>query len=108
MNICGKMTAGAARIGALTLGILISGCSQYLDRRDTLTSWTGDSVRANIALQTIDPWPEHAADKDIRFNGERMGNAVDNYRSGPRRPQPSGGTTSGTPSQSADSGNLTQ
>ncbi len=73
----------AGRAVALTvlLGTTLAGCSDlYFDRRDSVMFSSGDAVAANVAMQTIDPWPRVAADRDLHANGERIQRAIDRYR----------------------------
>jgi hypothetical protein len=70
---------------ALVLGAsALGGCSSdmYLDRRDTVSFEAGDANAANKAIQTIDPWPVYAGDRNIPANGERMAAAGERYRTG--------------------------
>lgn len=85
----------AARLGRLALGGLVlaaAGCTDYLERRDTLLLGTGDAVQTNIATHVIDPWP--AASRRLRepADGERVQRAVERYRtSSGTAPSPTGG-----------------
>ncbi|HZT26278.1 MAG TPA: hypothetical protein VFA57_11295 [Pseudolabrys sp.] len=68
---------------ALALGLLLGllgGCSEYLDRRETIAAGGGDAVAADRVTQMVDPWPPVSANRDIDFNGERMESAVTRYR----------------------------
>jgi hypothetical protein len=68
---------------ALTaLLVALAGCSEYLDRRDTISLNGGNSVATNEVTQMVDPWPRSSADKNIAFNGEKMETAVNRYRTG--------------------------
>ncbi len=106
-----KSASKAAILAALAFSGTIAGCAQpdhYLDRRDSISFHAGDAVRSNIVAQTIDPWPRHAAKRDIEYNGDRMQAAGERYRTG-KITQPKGLATSSielneTPG-SADSGN---
>ena len=60
----------------------LAGCSEYLDRRDTISLGGGDSVATNKVTQMVDPWPRASANKNIAFNGEKMETAVERYRTG--------------------------
>ncbi|HZQ12795.1 MAG TPA: hypothetical protein VFB31_08305 [Pseudolabrys sp.] len=83
---------------ALALGLLLAalaGCSEYIDRRDTVSLSGGDAVAANKVTQMVDPWPAVSAQKSIGFSGERMETAVERYRTN-RSYQPIGIGTSGT------------
>ena len=35
----------------------LAGCSEYLDRRDTVALSAGDAVATNKVTQMVDPWP---------------------------------------------------
>jgi hypothetical protein len=61
----------------------VSGCSEYLDRRDSLHLGAGEAVQTNIYTHQIDPWPAHARLRDMPFNGRRFANAVDSYECPP-------------------------
>ncbi|MGH6726298.1 MAG: hypothetical protein ACREB8_07130 [Pseudolabrys sp.] len=58
----------------------LAGCSEYLDRRDTITLNAGDSVAANQVSQMVDPWPRDSANRNISYNGAKMETAVERYR----------------------------
>jgi len=72
----------AALIAALTASALTGGCvsDMYADRRDPVTFAAGDAVATNIATQMVDPWPAHAARRDIAYDGDRMQAAAERYR----------------------------
>jgi len=75
-------TRALAVAGAL--GVLLAGCSDpglYLDRRDSIALSAGDAVAANMAMQTIDPWPAHSGNVNLAANGQKMQSAVERYRS---------------------------
>jgi hypothetical protein len=58
----------------------LAGCSEYLDRKDTVFFGAGNAVETNIVTEVRDPWPLHAAQKNIAFSGDRMQRAVERYR----------------------------
>src|SRR5215207_10940205 len=62
---------------------ILVGCSEYLDRRDTLLLGAGEAVQTNMVTQVIDPWPAHAQNTDIETNGQRMQLAMQRYRGVP-------------------------
>jgi hypothetical protein len=66
---------------ALLAGAL-AGCSEYTDRRDMISVHGGDAVQTDKVVQMIDPWPPHAADRNIAYNGNVMQGAVQRYRTG--------------------------
>jgi hypothetical protein len=73
--------ASRAVSSAVLLASLLGGCSNlYFDRRETIAFDGGDSVAANAAEQTIDPWPRHSSNNNLAFNGQRMQHAVECYR----------------------------
>jgi len=99
--MCRPRTERAARAlaAAVTLGGMLAGCSDiYYDRRDTVALTAGDSIAANAALQTVDPWPAQSGNTTIAFNGQKMQSAVERYRTG-RVIQPVKPTTSDVQNQ---------
>ncbi|MGB6350547.1 MAG: hypothetical protein WBG10_11015 [Pseudolabrys sp.] len=59
---------------------VLGGCSEYLDRRDTIAMSGGNAVATNIVTQMVDPWPPESANRNIAFNGPRMESAFERYR----------------------------
>ena len=59
---------------------VLGGCSEYLDRRDTIALCGGNAVATNEVSHMVDPWPRASADRNIAFNGEKMETAVERYR----------------------------
>lgn len=57
----------------------LSGCQQYLERRDLVSPYAGDAVARNASNQTIDPWPRYVYDTDIRTSSERQAGALKRY-----------------------------
>lgn len=60
--------------------MLLAACSEYLDRREAISLNAGDALASDRVTMMVDPWPRVSADKNIRFNGERMQGAVARYR----------------------------
>ncbi len=77
------------------LSFTLAACSDlYYDRRDSIhLSWS-DANASNIAVQTIDPWPRHAANRDILTNGEKIQPAIQRYKEGKVTPPRGLGTSS--------------
>jgi hypothetical protein len=77
--------SAATRVGlmALLAAGSLTGCSEYLDRKETIAFSAGNAVQTNIITHVTDPWPVHARSKDIAFSGERMQRAVARYECGP-------------------------
>jgi hypothetical protein len=82
----------------LLLSSALAACSPssdlYYDRRDTLHLTAGDANASNIAVQTIDPWPRHAANRSIMTNGEKIQPAIQRYKEGKVIPPQGMGTSS--------------
>jgi hypothetical protein len=97
----------ALRVIALAgvLGLL-AGCSEYVDRRETISLSGGDSVASDKVTHMVDPWPRDSANRNIAFNGEKMEAAVNRYRTDRVYP-PSGIGTSGSYQPSAAPANTT-
>ena len=70
----------------LGFGILLTGCAQSLQRTDTITSYAGDSVARNIAIQTIDPTPYRARYRHIHHNGKRLTDVMKLYEEPSKAP----------------------
>ena len=93
-------------LALVTLAAALAGCSEYLDRRDTIALSGGNSVATNEASQMVDPWPRASADKNIAFNGAKMETAVERYRTG-RVIAPQGIGTSNNYQQNSNNQNNT-
>jgi hypothetical protein len=71
----------AMRMLALaTVLAVLCGCSEYLDRRDTIAKSGGNAVATNLVTHMIDPWPRASANRNIAFNGVRIESAFERYR----------------------------
>jgi hypothetical protein len=80
---------------ALALSVTLSACADiYYDRRDAIHLSAGDSNANNVAVQMIDPWPRHAANRDILTNGEKIQPAIQRYKEGKVTPPRGLGTSS--------------
>ncbi len=71
----------AGGVLAATASVLLGGCDDYLERRDTITLGVGDSVAVNKATQTVNRWPSAARQDRWLSDGERARSAVSRYRS---------------------------
>jgi hypothetical protein len=82
------------RVAALAAAIAtLAGCSEYLDRRDTISLGGGDSIATDKVTQMVDPWPRASADRNIAFNGAKMETAVVRYRTNTVYPPQGTGTS---------------
>jgi hypothetical protein len=99
-------TSGTKALGwtvaaTLVAGATLGGCSDiYYDRRETIALGADDAIASNRVTHMVDPWPPSSANRNIAFNGERMGCAVERYRRNTVI-QPRQVTTSSAASQSA-------
>ena len=75
--------------------VMLAGCSEYLDRRDTIALSGGNAVATNKVTHMVDPWPRDSANRDIAFNGAKMETAIERYRTNKVIP-PRGTGTSAT------------
>lgn len=73
----------------------LGGCSEYLDRRDTIALSGGNAIATDKVTHMVDPWPRDSANRDIAFNGAKMETAIERYRANKVIP-PRGTGTSGT------------
>ena len=79
MNMPGFLQSARFYIG-LACAVCLGGCSEYLDRRDTIKMSAGEAVQNNVAMHVIDPWPRQAFVIPRTTNGERSQRAVERYR----------------------------
>jgi hypothetical protein len=87
--------ATKAFVAAAVAGLMLSGCSEYLDRRDTISLASGEAMATNRVTHMIDPWPAASGNRSIASNGDRAAAASARYRTG-RVIQPKNATTSQT------------
>lgn len=65
---------------AVTAALGVSGCTDYLARRDTLTLGTGEAAQSNVAVHVIDPSPPASNRIIYDVNGERLQHGIERYR----------------------------
>lgn len=78
-----KSARWSVRMAALVAGALaLQGCyeDRYTAHRDGVTFGAGDSIAANSAVHTIDPWPEASDNPDIDMDAERARIAIERYK----------------------------
>ena len=78
------MSAERPLLAALVLGLGLSACTPYLERRETVSFHAGDAVAANRAIHTIDPWPAEAVRTDIPHSGRKIADAIERYHLPPK------------------------
>jgi hypothetical protein len=80
---------------ALAATMLLGACTDmYHDRRDGVSFGAGNAVAANKVTHMVDPWPVRAGDRNIAFDGERMADAAERYRTNKVTPLARTSTTS--------------
>ena len=85
----------ARRLSALAIALAtLGGCSEYLDRRETIALSGGNAVATNVVTHMVDPWPRESANRNIAFNGQKMQTAVERYRTNRVIPPHAIGTSS--------------
>ena len=52
----------------------------YRDHRDGITSSAGNANAANIAVQTIDPWPPYSKNTKLNLDGRRAQVGITRYQ----------------------------
>ena len=72
---------------------MLAGCSEYLDRRDTIALNGGNAVATNKVTHMVDPWPRDSANRNIAFNGAKMETAMERYRTNKVIPPKGTGTS---------------
>jgi len=76
-----RPSSKATRTLALaTILVILGGCSEYLDRRDTIALSGGNAVATNVVTHMVDPWPRESANRNIAFNGAKIETAFERYR----------------------------
>ena len=75
---------------ALGASSFLGGCADYLNNYDTVTLAAGDAQKANMLLQTANPFNPQSQNTAIETNGVRASDAVRNYENSqkPGAPQP--------------------
>lgn len=63
----------------LSAGLVLAGCADYSNHRDTITLRAGDAIAADRAIQTIDPWPPAAFRTTTRYDGRRIERTMDRF-----------------------------
>ena len=74
------------RLPLAAITLLVAGCQDYAQRRDTIAFHAGEAAAHNKAIHTIDPWPAAAARTDIDFDGSRAVKAIERYETGAAGP----------------------
>jgi hypothetical protein len=83
------------RVALAVVFATLTGCSEYLDRRDTIAMSAGNAVATDQVTHMVDPWPRESANRNIAFDGNKMESAFERYRTN-QVIQPKGTGTSAT------------
>jgi len=83
------------RLALAAVIVTLGGCSEYLDRRDTIALNGGNATATDQVTQMVDPWPRDSANRNIGFEGNKMESAFERYRTNQVTP-PKGIGTSAT------------
>jgi hypothetical protein len=67
---------------ALAMTLFLSGCSDYLDRRDTVSLSTGLAVETNRFIHTADPLHRRSQNTNLTFEARKMNKAIGAYYEG--------------------------
>ena len=81
------------RLALAAVVVTLGGCSEYLDRRDTIALSGGNAVATNQITQMVDPWPRDSANRNIAFDGNKMESAFERYRTNQVTPPKGIGTS---------------
>jgi hypothetical protein len=68
------------RLALAAVIVTLGGCSEYLDRRDTIALNGGNATATDQVTQMVDPWPRDSANRNIGFEGNKMESAFERYR----------------------------
>ncbi|MFN3249437.1 hypothetical protein [Roseibium album] len=67
------------RLAAFALVLLLSGCADYMSRRDTVTVGAGNAMDANMAIHTVQPFPRQAYNTNLSRDGRSALNAQERF-----------------------------
>ena len=85
------MSRNKALLIVLGASGLLSGCADYLNNYDTVTLAAGDTQKANMLLQTTNPFNPQSQNTAIETDGVRASDAVRRYQTsqqpGAQQPQ---------------------
>jgi hypothetical protein len=58
--------------GAVLVLLAVSACADYQNHRDTVTLGAGNASEANLAIQTVNPFPPNAGQTQIDTPGDNL------------------------------------
>jgi hypothetical protein len=62
--------------------VMLGGCADYVERRDTITLAAGEAQSWNRVVHTADPWPPYVMNTNIPGDGQRTQAAIQRYSTG--------------------------
>lgn len=62
--------------------MLLAGCADYVERRDTITLHAGEAQAWNKTVHIADPWPPYVMDNRIPGDGQRTAGVIRRYSRG--------------------------
>jgi hypothetical protein len=83
-----KSKARLAALGLTGLVLLLSGCADYLNHRDSITLAAGDAMYTNRGVHVDNPFPPHARNENISGDGKRAATVMEGYQEKAEEPQP--------------------
>ncbi|MFC3205007.1 hypothetical protein [Aquamicrobium soli] len=63
----------------LLAAMLLGGCADYMNHRDSITLGAGDAMEANLGIHTIKSFPPDAKNTNIRVDGAKVQQAYKRY-----------------------------
>lgn len=89
-----NVTPSVLRGLAAAIFLPLCACAEdYLNRVDTVSLSAGDAKEINRTTHMIDPWPRHASNRKLVFDGTRMQGAIERYETGETRQTEAAPTT---------------
>lgn len=59
--------------------LLLSGCADYMNHRDTVTVGAGSAMDANMGIHTVQPFPRQAYSTNLPRDGRSVVNAQERF-----------------------------
>lgn len=83
-----RSKARLAGFGLTGLVLLLSGCADYLNHRDSITLAAGNAMYANRGVHVDNPFPPNEKNENISGDGKRAVATMDTYQEKAEEPQP--------------------
>ena len=64
---------------AVSASLILGGCADYMNNRDSVTLGAGNASFANIGVHTINPFPPNSQNTNIDVGPETTGKAYGRY-----------------------------